>query len=119
MSNNSLDEVEEKMYSLVSQIDYGDISDLDVYWQALAVALLKLEIEEWHKPKTKVVSEILNSIPTAHISKSFKERTKAMEILSKKGSSGSFDLADLKSLQVQAVRFEKEFEKLIEMLRGK
>jgi hypothetical protein len=118
MNQSSINEVEEKMYSLVSQIDYGDISDLDVYWKALAVALLKLDIEGWEKPNTKVVSEVLDSIRGIKIRKSLKERTKTMEKLSEKGSSGSFSKNDLKSLQDEAVLFEKEFEELLEKFRG-
>ena len=106
------------MYSLVSQIDYGDISDLDIYWKSLASSLLKLQMDKWDRPKRKVVSEVLDSIRFIRITKQFKDRAKIMEGLSAKGSSGSFDRDELERLQGEALVFEEEFVDLIGRLRG-
>jgi hypothetical protein len=118
MKDKTFEEIEEKMYSLVSQIDYGDISDLDVYWHDLSSSILKLDLKGWNKPRSKELSNILKSLPEGYVDSTLTSRTKRMEDLSEEGSSGSFDKEDLQKLQVEANIFEKEFEDLIKKLKN-
>lgn len=115
MKQRPKENVEEEMYSLVSQIDFGDITDISLYWNSLANALLKLKIEGWRKPIGNAkVSEILESMKEIVEVEGLIKITRDMEKLSKSGSNPSEE--NLESLQHLAIDFENKFEKFIKKL---
>jgi len=111
--------IEDEMYSLIGQIDYGDISNLDVYWSSLSNALTDLNIDGW-KAKSfqdQSVSDVLSSMKLDFISKDLIETVSQMEELSHGGSSDSIDEDDLEKIQDLAQDLETLFLEFIEKLK--
>jgi hypothetical protein len=117
-SESKIDNVEEELYSLVSQIEYGDIADIDLYWESLANSLLKLKMVDAKTAKSfggsPKVSQILNSMDFRS-KKELVSTTMQMEKLSKKASNSSDE--NTTELQELAVGFEEQFQQLITQLR--
>jgi hypothetical protein len=122
MSKNKIKDAEDELYSLISQIDYGDVSDIDVYWHGLSSAILKLKIENWKKPKLErnevmKVSSVLEGLPIQGLSP-LVQIAKKMEKLSEGGSNGNISEENLDQLQSLAVDFEELFEELLMKVKG-
>lgn len=113
--------VEDEMYSLIAEINYGDTSSLDVYWTSLSNALTDLEVKGWdaESVRDQPVSEILSSIPSRFIPNGLIELISQMEGLSSGGSSDSMAQAYLEELQGLTFDFETLFSELLTNLRNK
>jgi hypothetical protein len=109
LSNERISQVENELYELIGQINYGEISHIEVYWSGLADSLLELNIKGWSKPNTNSVSEILRSMGEL-VDENLVFLVEKMEELSEaRGSDGSLDEEDLDELQSQSVDLEGYF----------
>jgi hypothetical protein len=116
-SNIEIERVEEEVSALLSQIDFGDISDIDTYWDSLSEALLDLPIKDWmHKPSSgSDVSVILNSIDVSNASE-LCQLAEEMKQLCDSGSNSSISEEDLDKLQRKASKFERKVDAFLDEL---
>jgi len=117
---NAFDKVEEELYALIGQIDYGEISDIDVDWASLASSLLEIETRNWDKPDPKTnkkVSDILKSMPYDFIGSELIDLTLEMEKLSEGRTTQSIDDESLDELQSHTIDFEVLFTDFLKKLR--
>lgn len=112
-------DINEEMYSLLGEIQYGDIVDLDAHWESLSDLLMDLKITGWKKPPLDMhytFSEILKTIPG--IDMDFVELVINMEELSEsRGYGDPIPEDDVSSLQDAASEFETFFTALIERIK--
>jgi hypothetical protein len=110
ISKEDTGKVEDQLYELIGQINYGETSHIEVYWSGLADSLFKLNIMNWKKPNyTNVVSEVLRSMH-GYVEDDFVDLVESMEELSAaRGSDGSLDEEDLQTLQSKSVDLEDFF----------
>jgi|JI7StandDraft_1071085.scaffolds.fasta_scaffold68160_1 hypothetical protein len=113
--NSSIETVEEEMYSLVAQIDHGDISDIDTYWESLREALRELEIKDWSADVNLSSAGLIESLPV-NGSEELCELAVRMKELCDSGSNSSISDEKLDELQDLAGTFEKGFEELLNEL---
>ncbi len=116
---SEIEQVEDEMLSLVSQIDFGDISDIDTYWDSLNEALLELPDECWTnlKPSNVELSTIVGSLKVSNATK-LCQLTQKMKELCNTGSNSSVNEVDLRRLKRYASEYEKEFDKSLNELDG-
>jgi hypothetical protein len=116
-SNIYVERVEDEMYSLVSQIDFGDVSDIDTYWGSLSEALLNLPLENWPgKPyKGAQVSDIINTIPFSG-SEALCDLARKMEDLCDSGSSSTIGEESMDKLTSLAIKFETKFKSFLDRI---
>lgn len=111
-----IEDIEEEVLSLVSQIEYGDLSDLETYWLSLQDALLRLPILAGFKHLDSV-NEILSKLPKEFSDPELNSITEKMEDLSAESSSDSVEEETLSTLRQLAAQFEKRFLALLERLQ--
>ena len=115
-------DIEENLYALIGQIDYGEISNIDTFWGSLSDALLKLKLENWDSGSLgsdPAVSDILASLGSVFpelADENLIELTSEMEEKSHASSQESLDEEDLKYLQSNSIDFETLFTKFLDKL---
>lgn len=107
--------VEEEVLSLVGQIEFGDITDLSIYWKSLRDALMKLDICD-KSQETNTVSDILNNLPESYRDSSLIDIAKEMEEKTALSSSDSVLENELSELRDLSIDFEEKFMDLIERI---
>jgi hypothetical protein len=107
MKDKYLD-IEEEVLSLVGQIEYGDITDLAIYWKSLRDALIKLNICEGTLKPTSV-SNVLKSFPSVLKGSSLIALTEELEELTDSSSSDTLPEDELADLKESAKDFEDQF----------
>jgi hypothetical protein len=125
MSKKLLNIIEDELYSLTTQIEYGDVSDIDAYWESIASLFFKLRITGWDKPLEKhnlsivdVISS-LKSIPAMQSNDDLDtiiSEIQDMEELSTSGSSGTVSEEDLEEMQMSVQGLENDFLNLLHQI---
>jgi len=117
-------DIEENLYALIGQIDYGEISNIDTFWGSLSDALLKLKLKNWvigSLGSEPAVSDILASLETAFpelADENLINLTSEMEESSHGSSQDSIDEENLEYLQSNSIEFETLFTKFLDKLAG-
>lgn len=117
-------DIEENLYALIGQIDYGEISNIDTFWGSLSDALLKLKLKNWDigsLGSEPAVSDILASLGTAFpelADENLINLTSEMEESSHGSSQDSIDEENLEYLQSNSIDFETLFTKFLDKLAG-
>jgi len=108
--------LQEEMYSLIGDINYGDITDLNSHWESLSDLMLQLEIANWNKPEPdRTFSEILDTLPEKD--EKLISLIEEMEELSQsRGYGDPIDEEDVDKLQDDAMEFETFFEQLLKKI---
>lgn len=118
MPTHKVEIVKEDLLSLVGQIDVGDITDIDVYWEALGYSLFQV-LKKYDKRASVNPSNIEDIIgQLSHAAKlsdysHLITLTKEIKEICMRGSTSEIDDDDLSTLQNEVNKFEKEFEKLL------
>lgn len=119
MLEKVLKEIESRLFQLVGQIDYGEISDIDTYWASLAESLGMLSrfgyscppspfaLSDALRPFVKIIDDDL--LELAGKMESFCEGG---------GSTDSIDEGEIEALQDNAFVFEKKFLLFTEKIRN-
>jgi hypothetical protein len=121
--NKVLSDIEDDLFSLIGQIDYGEISHIDTYWRSLSDSLLKLKIKNWDTSSSEecsTVSEILVSLSKANpdlVTQELIDLICEMEDASEASSTDSVDEENLDILQSSAIDLEELFTKFIDQFK--
>lgn len=114
-----LQDVEEEFYGFLGQIEFEDISGIELYWDTLKDSLLNIDfLNDWEKPidPNSSFSEVLASLPGSLVDVNLQSLVEEMEEICQKSSSDTISKEEMKSLQEKATIFEKEFTVFIERI---
>lgn len=110
--------LEEEVLSLVGQIEFGDITDIYIYWRSLRSALLNLNICD-DSLDSRTVSDVLKKLPEKYKDSSLIGITKEMEEKTDHSSSDTILENELSDLRDLAINFEEQFMALINRISEK
>jgi len=117
VDKNLISNLEEELYILLGQIEYGEVSDIEVYWGGVIESLLQLDITGWTKPEYfQTVSHILRSLGENVDDKLISITSEMEELCIGGGSEGVIDPEDIDHLQNLSIEFERLFLFFIEEL---
>jgi hypothetical protein len=118
MIDDVLEEIENNLFQLVGQIDYGEITNIETYWASLTESMEKLSdfgyafesspssLSEAFAPFSEVIDDDLRDLADE------------MEFFCEGGgSTDSVDEDEIEELQENAIEFEKKFLKFTQKLR--
>ena len=118
MNDDELMELEDAFFSLTGQIDYGDISNMDIYWDGMSSAVQGLSIKQWNKPSKSDFVDLLKSLPNGLAPADFIEIIEEMVRGTDKSSDDTFEPRELKRLRTLADQAEGLFNEFIDNLKG-
>ena len=118
MIDDFLEEIENNLFQLVGQIDYGEISNIETYWASLTESLEKLsKFGYTFGSSPSSLSEALGPF-VGVIDNDLCDLADEMEFFCEGGgSTDSVDEDEIEELQENAIEFEKKFLKFTQKLR--
>lgn len=121
MHEDYINDIEENLFRLVGQIEYGEISNIETYWASLTESVDELShaIHQGSSPISNSLSNAIEKLkPTPK--ESLIETSRFLENKCKcSGSTDSISYDDIEKIQSDSIYFEKEFIEFIEDLKSK
>lgn len=119
MSDDVINDVENNLYTLLGQIEYGDISDIETYWAALAESIENHpKYKKYSESSSSSLSESLKPFNNLIDDKLYDLINEMESLCEGGGSTDSIDEDEIEKLQGYAIELEEKFLEFIAKLRG-